>query len=57
VQVRFPLLRIFRRRYCLANSRQPLIIGEHTRVSLIDEDRQLRSEVKTCRKKIVYLQM
>jgi hypothetical protein len=57
VQVHFPLLRVFRRRRCLANSWQPLIVGEHTRVSLTDEDRQLRSEVKPCRKKIVYLQM
>jgi hypothetical protein len=44
VQVHFPLLRVFRRRRCLANNRQPLIVREHTRVSLTDEDRQLRSE-------------
>jgi hypothetical protein len=53
----FLLLRVVRQRRCLAHSRRLFIIGEHTRVSLIDEAIQPRNAVKTYSKKIVYLQM
>jgi hypothetical protein len=44
-------------RYSKMGIDSSLIIGKHMLVPLIDQDIPLCSEVKTCSKKIVYLQM